>query len=256
MRALKRLNAWINDKAIRDIDSRIHVVNITENAPEIELTWGSNPGRHGQRLLGRTRKNLRVSIEFDLRELYNLADRASIVDAVNAWAADGILKVSHRPSQRLRVIRAAPAAFNGARDVTESYTVELEADAYPFWEDELPTRLELSGSTNSGTVIVPGSAQALPEISVTPTSGTLDALSLTINGKTMVFADLGITTGTLVIDHDNGGYLRIHVGNTSKMEKRTAASADDFVIAPGAMAVSYTADTACGVTVSARGRYL
>lgn len=257
MRELRRLNAWMNDVAIRDIDSRIHVVNITDNEPEMETAWGTNPGQNGQRLLNRTRKSLKVTLEFDIKELYNLAQRAAIVDAVNAWAQSGVLKVSYRDGQRLRVNCTSPAAFNGARDVTSTYTVEFEAAASPYWEDENPTTLTLSGTTGSGTIIVPGSAPAVPEISVKTTGGSMDALTLTFAGNSMEFLSLGMANNkTLKITHTESGWLKIAVGNTSKLNKRTAASADDFKTAPGSVAVSFTAEVACDVTFSVRGRYL
>lgn len=258
MRSLKRLNAWLDNEALRDVDSRIYITQITEPDSDATLEWGTCPGTLGQRLLQRTRTSKKIVIEFDIRELFDLAARQAIVTAANGWAKDGILRVSYRPDQRLRVIRSKAASIADARDVTGKYTIEYTAGPYPFWEDETPKTLALAaGTTGSGTLIVPGQVYAGMEITVTPGSETLNTLSLTIKGQTMAFANLGVAAGTaLAIGHDGRGLLTIRAGNTSKLSKRTAASVDDFNIAAGSAAISYTANTSCTVKVSARGRYM
>lgn len=258
MRELKRLDVWIDDASLRGVDDRINIVDIHEDAPETELTWGDIPGRHGQRLLSRVRKSLKVGIEFDIRELFDVARRAEIVGAVNAWAADGVLKVSHRPGQRLRVFRSSAAAINAARDVTGTYTVEFQATASPFWEDETPTTLTMTGTGQTLPMLIPGNVTAVPEITVKPTGGALATLSLGFGGTSMSFTSLAVARNdVLKITHDENGWLVIAVGSTNKMSKRDAESADDFEAQPGRLAqLSFSSSVACEVTWSVRGRYL
>ena len=257
MRALKRLDVWLNDISLRDVDSRICITEITEPDADVTLDWGTCPGVNGQRLLRRTRQVKRVRVEYDIRELFDIKARAAIVTAVNGWAGDGMLKVSHRPGQQMRVALSQAAAFNGARDVLGKYVVEFSAGPVPYWEDETPTEISITGSSGSGSIVVPGQADTWAKISVTPSGATLSTLSITIAGQTMAFSGLSVASGTaLVIDHDARGLLTVTAGSASALDKRTAASVDDFAIAPGTRAVSYTANTACAVTVSVRGRYL
>lgn len=257
MRELRRLNAWIDDAAIKDIDGDIHVVNIFDNAPQIEMEYGGITGKNGQYLLGRSNKSRKIGIEFDIRELYNLSRRAAIVDAVNAWAKDGILKVSYRPEQRIRVIRATPAHFDAAKDVTNSYTVEFEACAVPYWECDIPSTLQLSGTIGTDTLYVPGSAPAAPEIEVKATGGTLNALTLAYAGRAMAFQNLNIAVNkSLIISHDDRGWLKITSDGVSKLPLRTAASVDDFTALPGEIEVAFAADVACTVDITARGCYI
>ena len=257
MREYRRLDAWINGAAMRDISGRLHIVNITEEAPDQELTWADIPGRSGQRLMERVRRNKRVTIEFDIRELYRLADRASIVDAVNAWARDGVLEVSYRPQQRLRVVLAKAAEFGGARDVTDSYTLHLDAAASPYWESKDALEITASGTGGSGELIVPGSAQARPEIYVTPTGGTLNTLRLDFGLASMSFTDLGVAANTtLAITHDDRGVLVIADPIASKLNKRSADSADDFILSPGFALASFAANVACDVKFAVRGCFL
>lgn len=258
MRALKRLNAWINDAALRDVDSRLYITEITEPEADVTLEWGAAPGIAGQRLLRRTRQSKRVRIEFDIRELFDLRARAAILSAVNGWAADGILKVSYRPEQRMRVALTQAAALSDARDVSGKYAVEFTAGPSPYWEDEAATTLALTaGTTGSGTILVPGQAKTPAEITVTPSGATLNDLSVTIQGQNMTFADLAVGSGVaLKIGHDERGILTIRAGDTGKLSKRTAASVDDFNLAPGSAEVSFEANAACAVSVGVRGRYL
>ena len=258
MRALKRLNAWINDAALREVSGKLNIVDIKEQPADVTLEWGSAPGVNGQRLLRRTRQGKRIQIEFDIRELFNIAERAAIVTDANAWAADGVLKVSYRPRQQMDVILAEAASIEAARDVNATYTITFQAGPDPYWRDEDATVYSYSGSSTSGQIItVPGQAQVSPEITVTPSSGTLDALSITLGGYTMAFSGLGVSANTaLVIAHDERGFLTVKAGTTSVLNKRTAASVDDFLLKPGKRGLSYTADTSCAVDVRFRGRYL
>lgn len=257
MRALKRLNAWINDAALREVDPRLNIADIHEQPADTTLEWGSAPGVSGQRLLHRTRQGKRVRIEFDIRELFDLTARAAIVTAANAWAADGVLKVSYRPRQALNVVLAEAASIEDARDVTAGFAITFQAGADPYWRDEDATVYSYSGSSASGEIItVPGQAPVSPEITVTP-SATLNTLSITIGGYTMAFASLNVAANTaLTIAHDERGFLAVKAGATSVLNKRTAASVDDFLLKPGRRGLSYTADANCAVDVRFRGRYL
>ena len=257
MRELKRLNAWIDGASLRDIDTRLYITEIYEPEPDVTLDWGISPGISGQRKLRRTRQAKKVRIEFDIKELFDLKARAAIVDAANGWAHDGILTISTRPEQRMRAVLTQAATMDGARDVTAKYIIEFTAGACPYWEDETPRVLSLaSGTSGSGTLIIPGHAPTGAEITVTP-GASLSTLSLTIQGQTMAFSGLSVASGTaLVIGHDDNGLLTIKAGTASKLSCRTAASVDDFRMVPGSAAVSFTANAACTVSVSVRGRYL
>lgn len=257
MRALKRLNAWLNDAALRDVSSRLNIVDIHERPADATLEWATAPGVSGQRLMTRTRQSVRIQIEFDIRELFDLTARAAIVTAANAWARDGILKVSYRPEQQIAVVLAEAASIEDARDVSSTFTITLQAAADPYWQDSDTRTLALSGSSDSGSIVVPGQAAAWPVVTVTPSSATLNTLTLNIGGQSMAFSGLAVSAGTtLKIDHDARGLLTIKAGIANKMQCRSAASADEFRTAPGSAEISYTANTSCAVNVAYRGRYL
>ena len=74
----------------------------------------------------------------------------------------------------------------------------------------------------------------------------------------MSFSGLGMKGGeSLVLDHTEQGYLRIRIRNggsyRSMMLQRSGA--DDFAVSPGNVTARFSAQRACQMTVSARGRY-
>ena len=89
---------------------------------------------------------------------------------------------------------------------------------------------------------------------------TVNTASITIGGKTMAFEDLELGgSETLTIDHTVVNKIpvwRIRIGSRSAMAKRTEESADDFEVAPGVISASFTAQRACRLTVSCRGRFV
>jgi hypothetical protein len=253
---MRPVNASINGVSLRDLDGRILVRTVSEQTPQATLTYGDNPGRHGQRLLSRVRETRRVTVTFAVRELRDLSARAAVVDAVNAWAQDGYLETSYRPGKRLRVLVAARAAVQDPRNYNEEFSIQLDAPD-PFWEDRDAQPLALSGTSGSGKLHNLGSAPARPVITVIPTGSTLNTLTLTVNGESMRFTGLAVpATTALVMDYDAEGYLRIRAGSANKYGCRTADSADELTAAAGASAVSFTANVSCNVKLEVRAKWL
>lgn len=254
MRALKRLDAWLNGQSLRAVDGIILVPQITEDAPQIETTYGENPGGHGQRLLQRRRVSRRITITVQLRELYDLARRAETLDALNAWAQDGLLQVSYRPGKQIPVQCVSRPAMGAAREVTGEYTIGFDAAVQPFWEDIVPTSLTLTGAEASGTLIVPGTQPTRVTATVTPTGGALSEFSISAGACAFAFAGLDVAQGTPVtIEYIGHDILAVTAGGVSLLDKRAAASDDDLLVDPGRRPVAFEADTACTVTVYARG---
>lgn len=254
MREKKRLEAWLNGRSLRAVSGIVLVQQITEEGPQAEATYADNPAGHGQRLLSLQRKNRRVTVTVQLRELYDLARRAETLDALNAWAGEGWLEVSYRPFRRLRVACVSRPAMGAAREVTASYDFAFEAAACPFWEDTARNTLALTGASASGTLIVPGTEPSRLTARITPTGGTLTALSISAGDCAFAFSGINVPADTpVVIDYPDPMTLSVMAGNASLLPYRAAASSDDLVLAPGQRAVAFTADTACRAEFYARG---
>lgn len=253
---MKKLEAWLNQVPLSGI-GRILIQDIRDSVPETEITYGDSPDRMGQRLLARRRISRRVEIVFAVRELNSLPARSAIVDRVNAWARDGILEVGHRPGQQLRVLCAARAAIQKPRDYTEEFTIAFDAAAWPYWEDIGAEKLTMSGQSGAGTLANRGTMDSYISGTVTPTGGTLNTLTITAGDTSFALAGLNVASGAaLTIAYDERGLLLIRAGNEGLLSCRSEESSDDLVARPGRNAVSFTANTACDVTLEVRGSWL
>lgn len=250
-------NAWLDNQALRDVDPRILIQRIEDNVPQTDLQYGDNPGRSGQRLLMRRRVSRRISVAFAIRELRDLAARAALVDRVNGWARDGVLQISTRPTQQIRVVCAGRAAIANPWDYTEELKIDFDAVPSPYWEDRLPQRLALSGSGGQGSILNLGTADTEAAVTVTPTGGALTSFAITLGASAFTLSGLNVAKGSaLSIGYDSLGYLYIRAAGASILQCRSASSSDDLIAAPGKSAVSFTANTACSVVVEVRGKWL
>lgn len=253
---MRSVNAWINGVSLRDLDGRIVVRSVTEETPQTQLTYGDNPGRDGQRLLGRVRQIRRVNVTFAVHELHDLPARSAAVDLANAWAQDGYMEVSYRPGRRLPVIVANRASVTDPRNYNEEFTISFDAPM-PYWEDKVPRVLAISGTSVTGSITNLGTAPTVAEFSVKPSSAALGTLTVTVDGNSFSFTGLAIPGGvTLTCGYDEHGFLRIYGNGQSKLSCRTPASADELIVRPGVNSVSVTADNSVTGTLEVRSRWL
>ena len=263
MREMRRQDVWIGGRSLRDLDARIVSVSIEETDNQIEETFSQTPGRAGQRLLERKRIGKVISVDFALREIYDLASRSEIIDAVNGWAAGaGYIEISTRPGKRILAPCRQFATPGTIRDYTTKIRLEFQADLSPFWEDTKPARLTLSGSTASGQLLMRGTYHGLVEASVSTSSGSITSLTVSVTGadghvSSIALSSISVASGTaIVIGHDANGIFSINAGSTSLLSKRTAASSDELTASPGKATVSITANVAVSAEITGRGRWL
>lgn len=261
MKERRRQNAYINNLGLREADARIINVRAIEPEAQIDASYSAWPSRPGQMPLKRLRRSKKIQIQFMIRELYDLAARAAILDAVNDWARDGVLMISTRPDRMAQVIVTKYASAADIRDYNGAYTVEFEACGVPYWQDANTTQITMTGSSGSGALVVGGNVETVLDAVIKPTGGALSTLTLTATSadggaSSFAFSGLSVAQNTpVVISHDARGILNIAAGSSSLIGKRTAASADELFVRPGSVTVAFTANTACSVTMTARGWY-
>ena len=150
-----------------------------------------------------------------------------------------------------------------AWDWTREYSILFRAYEIPCWENNTAITAA-TGPVTAGSVNieVPGSLQTVANVTLKNESGaTINTATVTAGSSGMSFSALGIAADeSLVIDHTAAGYLRIRIlsaeGNyRSVLEKRSESSADDLAISPGSVEISFTAQRACQMTASVRGRF-
>ena len=234
----------------------ILIQQVHEDAPTLEITEGDRPGRYGTLLLTRKRQALKVTIETALRERFDLALRSRLLEALAVWAQGSILELSNHPERQLHVKCTGEPTLGTVRDYTENIRMEFTAHAVPYWEDKVSSGIALSGSSKSGTLLIPGTVPAPVCMTVKPTGGALTSFTVTVAGQQIALTGLNVPqNGILTFSRDKRDDMTIAYNSVSQLSKRSAASADDLMAAPGNAAVSFTANTASTVTFSVRGRW-
>ena len=255
----RHIEAWMDGTRLGGIGA-IVIDDVTEQAAEVEITYGIRVFRSGQPVLKKRRKSLKVTISGKIHELYDLKKRAAIRQAIAAWCNGDVLQLSNHPGQQLHVICRAEPGLGAVRDFNSLLDIELEADSIPYWEDIIPNSVSSSGTTGSASLLIAGTADEIPvEVSFAPGS-TLTSLTVTIvcGGvtKSIALSGMSITSGAIVFGRDSEDRLTIKNGDTSLMRYRSAASADDLIVPAGKATVSWTADVSGSITFSAKGRWL
>lgn len=254
----------LNGAGLQDLDARILVTDIQESAPRVQRTTVANARYDGLRLIRESRQSLSVTVTFLLRE-YDTARRKALCADVCVWAASGgWLTISDRPGQRLRVHADVLPAVTSALRWTDPLTLTLIALEQPYWQDEYPTSLHQDIPAETLTtlsLLPPGNAPHCPLTCTLVNHGTTAATALTLNAGDTLFrlSDPALIPagGTLIIDYDEQGLLRIRSGSTSMLHARSADSSDDLLLIPSQVnSVSILCDQPLTASLHARGMYL
>jgi hypothetical protein len=256
----RRVNVVLNGVNLQDAAPLVVAQVINEVTPDTDLVTVNNYAFAGQRFIRLRRKKKEIRIGCMIACVYDLQLRAAMQDALTKWAQDGILEVSYRPEQRLRVNVTSKPALGSVRDWTQELEVVFTANALPYWEDLYPTTVSLTavaGQTASGSVVPPGSTAVIPvEVTVTNTgAGILNTVSVSAGDTAMEFSGLNIPAGgRLVLSYDNNMVLHITDSTTSKAHCRTAASDDNLLAVPGQSATfQVSGDSNVSAVFSMRG---
>lgn len=256
--------AALGGAQLDEIDPRIIIKGIEGGAGRETVSSVSTGRGDGTRITGKRRDTVEVAVRFSMNiRRDSLPERAAVLEAVNAWAAKGgWLTINYKPNRRLWVDEIVTPGEGDLWKRLNEYTITFRAHAVPYWQEENAVSATTgSGNSGSGAITVAGSAETVADAELKNLSGAvINTATVTIGGKTMAFENLGMGNGeSLTIDHliTNGkNVIRIRVGGRSAMALRTEGSVDEFEIGPGACAFSFTAQRACRLTVSCRGRFV
>jgi hypothetical protein len=250
-----------------EIDPSIIIKGVEEAAGKDTVGAVSTATRDGQRVTGRRRDTLDVTVRFGINlRRDQLQRRSDVFELVNAWAAPGgVLTVNYKKGRRLRVVCVQAPGAGDMWKRTNEYTITFRAYAVPYWEQATAISAQTgTGSSGSAQLTVEGSAETVAEVTLANKSGALiQTATITIGGKVMKFEALGLAGNeSLVIDYTNDAIQRIRIRNASgsfrsaMISRIPASSVDDFKVSPGVVSCSFTAQRACQMTVSARGRFV
>ena len=240
------------------IAPEIIVTDITHNAPVREVRASDIAGRNGKLYTRTVTSSTGVTVSFEIHT-QDVRRRALIMEDVQRWAMPGgVLTTSDRPDRVLRVVCESLPTVGSAQKWTGVCSIGFVAYAVPFWEDETPRLVNITGN-GSKNLFVPGfAAPASVEAKVTNTgSGTISSVTLTAGDTSMTFAGVALGAGqTMKLSHDARGLLTARIGSASVLDKRTAASSDELELDPGKnAALSVTTNGTASTTFEVRGRY-
>lgn len=253
-----RYLAALDGVELSAIAPEIIVTDITHNAPVREVRASDIAGRNGKLYTRTITSSTGVTVSFEIHTP-DVRRRALIMEDVQRWAMPGgVLTTSDRPDRVLRVVCESLPTIGSAQKWTGICSIGFVAYAVPFWEDEAPRRVSITGN-GSKNLFVPGfAAPASVETKVKNTgSGTISSVMLTAGETSMTFAGLALGAGqTMIISHDARGLLTARIGGTSVLDKRTAASSDELELEPGKNAtLTVTTNGTASTTFEVRGRY-
>ena len=254
--------AALNGVQLDEIDPRIIIKGIEGGAGKDSVSTANLGSGDGTRITNKRRDSIEVAVRFSMNiRRDTLSERAAVLEAINAWAAKGgWLTISYKPDRQLLVDEVVTPGEGDLWKRLSEYTITFKAHAVPYWQQAGAISASTgNGNSGSGAIQVAGSAETVADATLQNLSGaTINTASITIGGNTMSFEDLGLGNGqSLVIDHiiANGiPVIRIRIGSSSVLSKRTGA--DDFNLQPGANGFSFSAQRACRMTVSCRGRFV
>lgn len=251
-----------------EIDPRIIIKGIEGGAGKETVTAVATGAGDGTRITGKRRESVEVQVKFSMNIRRDaIEERGQVLEAINAWAAaGGRLQINYKPERRLNVDEITLPGEGDLWKRLSEYTITFKAHAIPYWEEKSATGAATrTGQTGSGVITVAGSAKTVADAELANKSGAvINTAEITIGGKSMSFESLALAGNeSLVIDHaisKGKNVIRIRIRNAqgsyrSVMAKRTGGSADEFEIQPGDCSFSFSAQRACQLSVSVRGRF-
>jgi len=259
-----RISIALNGIELHSIDTAIVLQGVDEGAASWNITAGNRAGNAGQHVNSIEKRYRDVIVSFAIAEIHDLNRRSNIIQRVCAWAAaGGDLTVSYRDRQKLRVICQQLPAVKTLTKWAESYSITFRAYDIPFWQSLDRESVTISaGTSGSATLSLKESAGGKLSFEATNGSGsTVNAVSVTANGKSLIFASLGLANGEkLIVDYDEKDIQRIRIKNTSNvyrstLAKRTTASNDDVLLNYGANTISVTSGAALSWNLYTFGRW-
>ncbi|MBR3795785.1 MAG: hypothetical protein IKK34_07125 [Clostridia bacterium] len=256
-----RFSVQVNGQELHDIAESIYIVDVREEAPDIDIRTSGAARPYGRHITGMRRETLTVEVVCEVHE-YDVTARAAVVQQMAAWAQDGYLTVNYRPGQRLRCVCEVLPSVGSALRWTERIAMRFVAVDLPFWEDATAVSATDSGVSAYGLKRSAGSGftalEARAEAEITAT-GHVTIVTLQTDRSAMVFTGLNMSPGeTLYIKYGLNGMQEIYIsgggGTRSAMHCRTGESADDLLLTPGT-GVAFTSDGSASATFLVRRLY-
>lgn len=256
-----RLYCALNGTTLRDLDARIHLLDVEELAPTVRTVTASRIGG-GLHLLRRQREQLSLRVRFLIEE-YDIAARHQLLHLVAAWAEAGGVLTLHEDGKRVLRVVCTQYPTMSTLNWLETLSLVFTAFSCPYWEDAAETSFLMPNTSDapSKLLAVPGDAPETPLNLLIRNIGdaAITTLNISAAGK-ISFQGLTIAPGAAVrIHHDAGVFAAEMVSNDSTVSilpYRTPDSADDLLLRPGVLnEIRVEASAAAFVSGRCKGRY-
>lgn len=252
---------FLDGQPLDALSDDIIITGISESSPGIKVKASAKSTMLGMHVEGTARDTLAVEIRLVIIGS-GFVHRTETIDRVRGWCRAGWLTTTIRPGKRLFV---QPSALPDIGTLAKSGEVSLTLTAYemPWWEDETPTTVTISGNW-TGELFTTGTEDgAACDLLVRNTgSETVNALTVTVHESMFRFTGLALSPGEMLrCTHSKDGYLRIMIegadgAGRSAYSMRAPESDDELETVCGMPnAVTVEADGAVETTVEVRGRW-
>lgn len=225
---ISRYSATLNNVSLASLDSSILILDIKYKPTEVNDKTFQLAKRHGTRFHERYFGTNQVTVVFEIHK-YSISEREAVRSSIVKWAKNGgTLEVNDRPNQRLECICTSFPTIESVRNWTDPLSITFAGNGIPFWYERLPVTITLSGTSNTGTLVVPGDVDgALVECEVRANS-YVSSFSLGVNGRLLTLSGLSLASGNIVrVRYSTTGIQSITQGSTSLLDKRTGV--DDLL---------------------------
>ena len=254
-----RLYCALNGTTLRDLDARIHLLDVEELAPAVRTVTASRIGG-GLHLLRRQREQLSLRVRFLIEE-YDIAARHQLLHLVAAWAEAGGVLTLHEDGKR--VLRVVEQALRVMWPGLETLSLVFTAFSCPYWEDAAETSFLMPNTSDapSKLLAVPGDAPETPLNLLIRNIGDAAITALTISAAGKIsFQGLTLAPGAAIRIHHNAGVFAAEMvsddSTVSILPYRTPESADDLLLRPGVLnEIRVEAGSAAFVSGRCKGRY-
>jgi hypothetical protein len=263
-----RISVCLDGADLSDIDQSVVIQSIDEQVPQQKLTSAPRHTLDGQHYITKETSQRDVVVKFVIATGRDYALRAAVIERVCAWAAPGgWLTVPYRPDERLRVQCAQLPALGDVAKWGEAVSVTFRAFDVPWWQQRHPDRASIASTTQgSGTLIVTGNRGG-PLRAVGTVGDTAVTTCAIGNGTEIISWTNGSQTAfslapgeKILLDYTDDGLQTMRALSTGGVERsvlasRTAQSADDIWMQPGANRVAVSSSAPMSWEVYCYGRW-
>jgi len=246
-------NVYLDGIGLHDLDPSIVITDVQEPAPQLDVQTVMLADRPGECCARQLRKNISVIVK--LRIITSSFDRRKAVwRRVNAWAVrGGLLTISDRHGQQLRVRLATPLALPSTLKWTDELSMTFTSMGLPYWQDVYPSTATLTAGSGSAVLSPSGDVDTLLEVTaINKSNSPLTRLRIEVGGHFIALEGMSIPSGGSVrLYYDDEHILQLPV------EARTEDSSDELPLScQAANTITFSADQSVAITFSARGCYL